>query len=569
MRRPVTRSVLAFRPPRTLAQSLNAPWSRFASSQHKPQSGSSHWVRKSLAFAMTGTAAVLGYSYMTDGKKAWTSAPDPAKKEAIDVNDLRAQFVQEKRSLKSPAVYIWGSNVYRVVDPGSKDTDIKVPRRFKYFNGQVLRDLKVEEKSGAAITEKGDLVQWGHGFSETEYKPTETLTGKNLTSLALSESRVIALSSDGTVYSLPTSKEEQKSGPKARESSWIPYWTNQSNLSYRVLKPSLKLGEKVTSISGGQEHVLLLTSSGRVFSAASSTENYPSLGQLGVEGLTWSTRPKGPADSCHEITALKGSKIVQIATGDYHSLALSKDGHMFAFGDNSLGQLGVEWDVERTFRDAPFALDVERLYKKNSYLPRVTSIAAGGANTFFTVDAKRVLGPKEDPTGVRDLGVLTADTWSCGRGIWGTLGNGKWIHMQDAPTKVKALSGMSEFDEKKNQMSPIRLHDMSVGTTHVSAVLENKTSVSKTAKDTLDQSKDWGYDVLWWGGNEHFQLGTGKRSNQCKPTYINAPPESKKTEAEARLQIIPRHKGKVGKRNVSMEQRVECGRHVSAIYSAV
>jgi nucleolar protein 9 len=306
-----------------------------------------------------------------------------------------------------------------------------------------------------------------------------------------------------------------------------------------------------------------------VFSAASSTENFPSLGQLGVQGLKWSTRPKGPADTCHEITALKGSKIVQIATGDYHSLALSKDGHIFAFGDNSLGQLGVEWDVEQSYKDVPFALDVEKLYKKNSYLSKVTNIAAGGANTFFTVDAKRVLAPKEDSTEVRDLGVVTADTWSCGRGIWGTLGNGKWIHMQDAPTKVKALSGMGEFDEKKNQMSPIRLRDISVGTTHVSAVLDNKTNVSKAAKDSLDQSKDWGYDVLWWGGNEHFQLGTGKRSNQCKPTYINAPPEHKKTQAEARLQIMPRHNGKVGKRNVSMEQRVECGRHVSAIYSAV
>ncbi|KAJ5749043.1 uncharacterized protein N7511_010739 [Penicillium nucicola] len=569
MRRPATRSVLAFRPSRTPARSFNAPWSRFASSQHKPQPGSSQWVRNSLAFAVTGTAAVLGYSYMTDGKTAWTGTPEPAKKEVIDVNDLRAQFVQEKRSLKSPAVYTWGSNVYRVVDPGSKDTDVKVPRRFKYFNGQVLRDLKIEEKSGAAITEKGDLVQWGHGFSETEYKPTETLTGKNLTSLTLSESRVIALSSDGTVYSLPTSKDEQAGGPKAPESSWVPYWANKSKLSYRVLTPSLKLGERVTAISGGQEHVLLLTSYGRVFSAASSTENYPSLGQLGVEGLRWSTRPKGPADFCHEITALKGSKIVQVATGDYHSLALSKDGQVFAFGDNSLGQLGVDWDVERSFRDVPFALDVQKLYKKDSCLPKVTSIAAGGANTFFTVDAKRVLGPKEDPADARDLGMVFADTWSCGRGIWGTLGNGKWIHMQDAPVKVKALSGMSEFDEKKNQISPIRLRDMSVGTTHVSAVLDNKTNISQTAKDTLDQSKDWGYDVLWWGGNEHFQLGTGKRSNQCKPAHINAPPESKKTQAEARLQIIPRHKGKVGKRNVSMEQKVECGRHVSAIYSAV
>ncbi|KAF4769524.1 hypothetical protein HAV15_011504 [Penicillium sp. str.  len=571
MRRPATHSVLAFRPLRnSTAQSLNVPWSRFASNQSQKPGPSSHWIRNSLGFAVTGTAAFLGYSYIADGgKDAWISSPEVTKKEPVDVNDLQAQFIQEKRSLKSPAVYTWGSNVYRVVDPGSKDTDIKTPRRFKYFDGQVLRDLKIEEKSGAAITENGDLVQWGQAYSESDFKPTVTLTGKNLTSLVLSESRIIALSTDGSVYSLPTSKDGQSTGPRTTESSWVPFWPNQSNLSYRVLSPSLKLGEKVTTISGGQEHVLLLTNSGRVFSAASSTENYPSLGQLGVEGLTWSTRPKGPADACHEITALKGSKIVQIACGDYHSLALSKDGRMFGFGDNSLGQLGVDFEPERPFKDAPFLMKVQKLYRRNLYLPKVTSIAAGGANTFFSVDSKRILGHEEEAANVHDLGHVTADTWACGRGIWGTLGNGRWVHLQDSPTKVKALSGMSEYDENTKQMTPIRIRAMSVGTTHVSAILDNKTNVSKTTKDSLDQSKDWGYDVLWWGGNEHFQLGTGRRSNQSKPTYIKAPPENKKTEAEARLQIMPRHKGKVGTRNVSMEQRVECGRHVSAIYSAV
>jgi nucleolar protein 9 len=499
--------------------------------------------------------------------EAWTAATED-KKEAIDVNDLRAQFVQEKRSLKSSAVYTWGSNVYKVVDPESKDTDVKTPRRFKYFDGQVLRDLKIEEKIGAAITEKGDLVQWGKAFSETEFKPTETLTGKNLTSLALSESRIIALSSDGTVYSLPISKAEQSTGPKLRESSWVPFWASKSKLSYRVLNPSLNLGEKVTTISGGLEHVLLLTSSGRVFSAASSTENYPSLGQLGVEGLTWSTRPKGPADFCHEITAFKGAKIAQIATGDYHSLALAKDGRLFAFGDNSFGQLGVKYDPEQTFKDAPLVVKVNNLYRRDIYSTSVTNIAAGGANTFFTMDIKRILGSEEEAADVRDLGNVTADTWSCGRGIWGTLGSGRWVHVQDSPTKLKTLSGMNEYDEKTNKITPIRIRNMSVGTTHASAILDNKTNVSRNTKDTLDQSKDWGYDAVWWGGNEHFQLGTGKRSNQAKPIYINAPPENKK-QAEARLQIMPRHKGKAGKRNVNMEQRIECGRHVSAIYSAV
>ncbi|KAJ5141258.1 hypothetical protein N7476_008999 [Penicillium atrosanguineum] len=571
-RRPPAQITRLLRQPNLVtAQPLNAPWRRLASGKSQKSNSSPNWIVSSLGVAVAGTAAYLGYSYANgDWEGAWIDSDPRFKKEVIDVNDLRAQFIQQKRSLKSPAVYTWGSNEYKVADPESKDKDIKTPRRFKFFDGQVLRDFKVDEKSGAAITENGDLIQWGKGYSETDFKPSKTLTGKNLRTLAFSESRIIALASDGNVYSLPISQHVQGTGPKARESSWVPYWPKKSSLSYRILNPALALGERVTAIRSGQQHVVLLTSSGRVYTAASSTENYPSLGQLGVSGLTWSTRPGGPADLCHEVTALKGSKVTEIAAGDYHSLALTKDGHLFGWGDNSFGQLGVEFEPEFPFIDAPLAFATNQLYQTRKYSVRVTGIAAGGANTFFTVDAKRILGSEEEAANVRGLGNVTVDTWSCGRGIWGTLGTGKWIHLQDSPMKVKDLSGLSEYDEKTQQTTPIRPLAMSVGTTHVSAILDNNTSLSSAKTDSLDKAEDFGYEVFWWGGNEHFQLGTGKRTNLAKPNHIKAPPQTKKQqETEARLQIMPRHKGPVGKRNVSMEQRVECGRHVSAIYSAV
>lgn len=565
------RLLLSRRPTSVTTRSpLQTPWRRLASKNSRKSSTSPNWIVNSLGVAVAGAAAYLGYSYVNgDFKGSWIESQTAGEKQIINVNDLRAQFIQEKRSLKSPAVYTWGSNIYKVVDPGSNDTDIKTPRRFKYFNGQVLRDFKVDEKSGAAITEDGDLVQWGKGFSETEFKPTKTLTGKNLKTLALSENRILALASDGSVFSLPISKEEQKTGAKPWESSWVPFWGSQSALSYRVLKPSLGLGETVTSISAGLEHVVLLTSAGRVFTAAASTEHYPSMGQLGVPGLTWSTRPKGPVDACHEVTAFIGSKVTKISTGDYHSLALTKDGRVFAWGDNSFGQLGVDYEPELPYKDTPFALPLHKLYRGGLYTLQATNIAAGGAGSFFMVDAKRVLSPEEDPKAVRDLGNVTADTWSCGRGIWGTLGTGKWVHLQDSPSKVKDLSGLAEYDESKNKMSPIRLRNISVGTTHVAAVMDNKTTVTSKPTDSLDKSHDFGLDVLFWGGNEHFQLGTGKRTNLPRPSHIKAPNESsKKDEPEARLQIMPQHKGKVGMRSVKMEQHVECGRHVSAIYSA-
>ncbi|KAE8152704.1 regulator of chromosome condensation 1/beta-lactamase-inhibitor protein II [Aspergillus avenaceus] len=574
-RQPATNiATILRRLPRTTTRPTVVPWRRcYANNSQRgsEQSRSSHWLRTSLGLAGTGAAAFLAYTYATTDKAETPS--DSKVKDLSQVTDpLGSEYVQHKRSLKSPGVYVWGANSHRVADPGSKEKTIKTPRRLSYFDGQVLRDLKLSDKSGAAIAENGDLIQWGKGYSESDYKPTKTLTGKNLTSLCMSSDRILALSSDGNVYSLPIARDDQCGGRKPNEKSWVPFWSGTANVSYRALQPSLKLGEKFTSIKGGLEHALLLTNYGRVFSVASSTESYPSFGQLGVPGLTWATRPKGPVDMCHEIQALKGIKITQIAAGDYHSAVLSKDGSLFTFGDNSFGQLGMEFDSSIPYCDAPTPVPIRSLYKGNIWFPKVTGIAAGGANSFFTVDAQRIVGPGENPSAVRDLDRITADTWTCGRGIWGALGTGKWTHMQDAPTKVRSLSGLFEYEERSKGLTPIRLRDISVGTTHVSAIMNNNTHVDTKPSSSLDDTKDVGFDVLWWGGNEHFQLGTGKRSNQSKPTYIHAPAEGGKEDAnseEARLQIMPRHKGKAGSRTVSMEQRVECGRHISAIYSTV
>lgn len=296
----------------------------------------------------------------------------------------------------------------RVVAPDSDEAYIKSPRRIYFFDGKLLRDIKLDKNFGAAITENGDLLQWGTTFSPTCRAPTFTLRGKNLTKVSLSKDRIIALSSDGTVYSVSVSQADHESGPKLLENSWLPFWKGRSQISYRILKPrDMAWGERVSDISSGLEHCLILTSTGRIFSAASGTEDFPIKGQLGIPGLTWTTRPLGSYDQPHLIGTLKGFEITRIAAGDYHSLAMDKEGRIFAFGDNSCGQLGFDYSSESPTIDAPSLLPIARLYKGSNLLPRVTNIAAGGMNSFFTVDATRVAGQGEDdPQG---LGRITAE----------------------------------------------------------------------------------------------------------------------------------------------------------------
>ncbi|CAK7208399.1 hypothetical protein SCUCBS95973_000089 [Sporothrix curviconia] len=558
------------------------------------------------------------------------TAPTAASADCDDIRDaLSPQHRQVKNSLENPGVYAWGSNAGRVVAPDSPDAFVKEPRRIAFFNGQILRDLRLDSDVGVAVNERGDVLQWGVGYwgkaavaaaakAKTALAPVATLNGKDIVKVALSNDRVIALSAGGAVYSLPISQTDALPALHAPSSSssngWRSlFWSTPSTpagssvpaAGVRTLTPStLGWGERVIDVRGGQEHCIMLTSKGRVFSAVSSLTSFPIKGQLGVPGLTWETRPRDrPLDAPYEIPGLKGIAAAQIATGDYHSLVLAKDGALYSFGDNSTGQLCIPASPSFSSTAAPVQVPVSKLYetpsdskafvlagseaKKGRPVPRVTSIAAGGATSFFTVDVVR-----ESPDGHRQAAV-TADTWSCGSGIYGSLGTGKWVHISTTgPAKIRALSGLSEYSETTRAVVPIRLSHLEVGATHAAAVLDNATRVAASSSLHTSADTNWGADTLWWGGNEYYQLGTGKRSNQAEPVRIaplgsaapgTAPlslvlpaPENRSVPtnldvARERLALTPRTTVKLSGsgRKVSIEQRVTCGRYVSGVYSGV
>lgn len=109
-------------------------------------------------------------------------------------------------------------------------------------------------------------------------------------------------------------------------------------------------------------------------------------------------------------------------------------GRVFSFGDNANGQVGFDYDSETTIVPVPKLLTFESQYPKKGVSLTVRNLAAGGANSYFVVDA-------EDTDGR-----VTSDLLSCGTGIFGNLGNGRWTHVQGPPVKVKSLSGLSECD---------------------------------------------------------------------------------------------------------------------------
>ena len=94
--------------------------------------------------------------------------------------------------------------------------------------------------------------------------------------------------------------------------------------------PALLGGSPVSAVSCGNQHSLLLTASGAVFSVGRNLD-----GQLGTGSRKESRLPA-------QVSALsaEGSRILAVSCGGDYSLAASASGAVFAWGNNSSGQLG-------------------------------------------------------------------------------------------------------------------------------------------------------------------------------------------------------------------------------------
>jgi len=86
--------------------------------------------------------------------------------------------------------------------------------------------------------------------------------------------------------------------------------------------------DRIISLASGSAHILALSASGMLYGYGVNGH-----GQLGNDAKL--------LNHVQEITSLRGKKITQISTGFQHSVALTSAGQVFSFGRNERGQLGI------------------------------------------------------------------------------------------------------------------------------------------------------------------------------------------------------------------------------------
>ena len=204
----------------------------------------------------------------------------------------------------------------------------------------------------------------------------------------------------------------------------------------------------VVQVTAGAAHTACLTADGLVFVCG-----YAGSGQLGVgdtENRVVPTLVRGE---------LEGRKVLQVAARGYHTMCVTEDGSVFAFGSNAGGRLGVG-DTEN--RLLPTLLRGELENKS------VLQVEAGGAHTMF----------------------VTADglVFSCGRNDSGQLGVG----------------------DSGSRLAP----------TLVTGQLRDKTAVYAAAGGfhTLCTTADG--SLFAWGNNRCGQLGVGGTEHRSVPTLV-------------------------------------------------
>ena len=209
-----------------------------------------------------------------------------------------------------------------------------------------------------ALTSQGDVYTWGN----KEFKPVKVKNLKNIKAIAAGANHFLALNSEGKVFdwgkndfgqlgdSTKTERDEPqevKNLPQIKAISaganhslaltsdgFIYAWgdNSQGQIGDGVSSPDriapvrVEDLREVEKITAGLGHSLALTSDGQVYAWG-----YNYFGELGLGNNQDQNRPQ-------EVKSLKGIK--EIAAGDYHSLALGENGMVYAWGYNKYGELG-------------------------------------------------------------------------------------------------------------------------------------------------------------------------------------------------------------------------------------
>jgi len=245
-------------------------------------------------------------------------------------------------------VFTWGDNEYGQLGDGTdvgKPTPTDITSNFAFNEGEHLMQVDTGDGFFVASSNENRVFLWGYnddgelgiGNNDHQYLPIDNTLAFELSL----EEDVLNVSAGEYHGALLTSfgrclvwgyNSDGELGDETTETRETPVEIQEKFNLINILEYSLMFDETIIDVSVGREHFAAVTSYGKLYIWGGN-----GYGQLG-DGTTISDNI--PIDLTGELNLELNEKVIDVELGNYFSMAITSNGRIFTWGQNSYGQLG-------------------------------------------------------------------------------------------------------------------------------------------------------------------------------------------------------------------------------------
>ncbi|KAL6054785.1 RUN and FYVE domain-containing protein 2 [Balamuthia mandrillaris] len=360
------------------------------------------------------------------------------------------------------------------------------------FKGKKTIVKRREDSNDVYSFGQGVNGRLGHGdeYDQSLPKVIETLLGRDIRGVSCGQAHTVAWNAEGEAFSWGAGSNGRLGHGHERD-RFTPLFIE--GLS----------GRHVIQVACGENHSVALTASGQVYAWGMGAD-----GRLGFGDEETVLTP-------FEVNALEGLQVVYVACGRATTAAVTSEGHLYMWGRNENGALGIE-DTAVQLTPVRIDVDGQKVSRVQCAATYTAAITERGQVYTWGDGTNGVLGHGDEsdvlkPTKVRALEGVTivriatggshmialgtgGKIYTWGEGSRGQLGKGKSVQQSSAPLLVDAPFQDLAGDE-------------------VIQIAAGAASSVALTKDGL---------LFSWGHGANGRLGHGHESDIYVPTVVEA-----------------------------------------------